>query len=69
MAGRNEVEWENGICGCFNDCSLCKHRQILLQYNVMVPLYYSSQLSDLDLDTRAATVRAALIHIHVASYA
>ena len=30
MAGRNEVEWENGICGCFNDCSLCKHRQILV---------------------------------------
>ena len=21
---RNEVEWENGICSCFNDCSLCK---------------------------------------------
>ena len=21
---RNEVEWQNGICDCFNDCSLCK---------------------------------------------
>ena len=28
---RNEVEWENGICGCFNDCSLCELKKILLQ--------------------------------------